>query len=84
MVKPRNLEEALRPTGGWNPFYKIGKAYRIRCGNCGCLMAIAPKDMQGEYEHKCPVCGQTHVFNRKPKRWGGRHNLSEAQRMLLR
>jgi len=48
-------------------------------------LGIAPRDMQGEFEHKCPVCGHVHVFNRRPQRWGTRHALDDSNlKMILK
>lgn len=79
------LPRALQPTSGWNPLIFQGKVVRFRCMNCGTLLGIAPRDMQGEFEHKCPVCGHVHVFNRRPQRWGTRHALDDSNlKMILK
>lgn len=82
--KDMRLYEALKGTQGWNPFVNLGKVVRFRCMNCGTLLAVAPQNMQGEWEHKCPLCNHVHVFNRQPKRWGTRYNFEELERMFLR
>lgn len=79
------LQRALEPTLGWNPFIVQDRVVRFRCMNCGTLLGIAPRDMQGEFEHKCPICGHVHVFNRRPKRWGTRQSLDYSNaRMMLK
>jgi DNA-directed RNA polymerase subunit RPC12/RpoP len=78
-----NLARALRPTRGWNPLMKGKKVVRYRCNSCGTLLGVGSKDMEGEFENKCTVCGLVMVFNRKPKRWGNRHNLGTLERMLI-
>lgn len=62
--KDRRLYEALKISGGWNPMTQTGRVVRFRCMNCGTLLGVAAEDMQGEFEHKCPVCKHVHVFNR--------------------
>jgi hypothetical protein len=61
------LQDALNKTMGWNPLHVENKVARFRCQNCGTLLGIASRDMAGEFENKCPVCGLTHLFNRKPR-----------------
>jgi DNA-directed RNA polymerase subunit RPC12/RpoP len=70
--KDMRLLKALQPTQGWNPIVLSGKVAKIRCMNCGALMAIAPADMAGEWEHKCTSCGHVHVVNRRPHRLDSR------------
>lgn len=83
--KDPRLYDALSLTNGWNPILPgIGSCVRFRCMNCGTQLSIAPKDMQGEFEQKCPVCKHVHVVNRNPGRWGSQHNLDVNKRMLLR
>lgn len=76
MSKPirfdKRLERALAPTGGWNPIQFDNSVAKFRCAGCGTLQGIGTRDMQSEFENKCPVCGFNMVFNRKPKRLDGR------------
>lgn len=78
------LQRALSRTMGWNPFIRQGRAVRFRCMSCGMMLGIASRDMEGEYEHRCPICGHTHVFGRHPERWGTKHQFEGLERMLLR
>lgn len=80
--KDLRLYKALEKTRGWNPVLRAGSAVRFRCMNCGCLIAVAAKDTQGEWEGKCPVCKHVHVVNRHPERWGTPYNLESLERML--
>ncbi len=65
------LQKALQPTRGWNPITinrMDSRVANFRCQNCGTLQGIGTRDMQAEFEHHCPVCGLTMVFNRKPRK----------------
>jgi hypothetical protein len=78
----KRLENALAPTGGWNPFQVNNKVANFRCAQCGTLQGIGTRDMQGEFENKCPVCGLNMVFNRKPRKLDGRQQAANKRTML--
>jgi len=79
------LSNALSQTGGWNilaPSKKDNRVANFRCQNCGTLQGIGTRDMQSEFEHKCPVCGLCMVFNRQPRRLDGRQQAANKRMML--
>ena len=85
--KPAHLDmrlfKALQPTLGWNPIMRVSnRVANIRCMNCGTLMAVAPADMAGEWEHRCPICGHLHVFNRQPRKLDTRQREANQKMML--
>lgn len=89
LIKPiqndQRVRRALAPTGGWNPLtvnQKDNKVARFRCAGCGCLQGIGFRDMQGEFENRCPVCGHIMVFNRPSHKLDGRQQAAN-RRMLL-
>jgi hypothetical protein len=84
-IHDMRLQNALAPTAGWNPITinrMDNKVANFRCAQCGTLQGIGTRDMQSEFEHKCPVCGLGMVFNRKPKRLDGRQQEANKRMQL--
>jgi DNA-directed RNA polymerase subunit RPC12/RpoP len=79
------LTKALAATMGWNPITinrTNNQVANFRCQNCGTLQGIGTRDMQSEFEHKCPVCGLRMCFNRKPHKLDGRQQEANKRSML--